>query len=676
MEHADQSLELRSINTIRTLAIDAVQKANSGHPGLPLGAAPMAYALWQRHLRHNPRNPHWPDRDRFVLSAGHGSMLLYCLLYLTGYDLTLDDLKAFRQWGSRTPGHPEMHLTPGVEATTGPLGQGTGNAIGMAIAERALAHRFNRPGHVIVDHRTYAIVSDGDMMEGVSGEASSLAGHLRLGKLIFLYDSNGVSLDGPTTLAFSREDVGARYAAYGWQVLHVDDGDTDVDAIDAAIREAESDMTRPSMIVVRTTIGYGSPHKHGTSEAHGSPLGVDEVKLTKQALGFDPEKSFFVPDDALAHFREAVARGAETEAAWTRRFEAYAKVEPELAAEFRRTLAGDLPEGWNRDLPTFGPTDAQATRQASGKALNALAKRVPEIIGGDADLSVSTSTALKDVGSFDGQTGAGRNLHFGVREHAMGAITNGIMYHRGLRPFAATFFTFSDYMRPAVRLAALNGLPVVFVWTHDSIGLGEDGPTHQPIEHLMSLRAMPNLAVVRPADANETVEAWRWALTQRTRPVALVLSRQKLPVFERGAGFGQARELMRGAYVLADAPGGTPDVILIATGSEVAVAVAARDELARSGVGARVVSMPCWEAFLEQDDAYRDDVLPPAVAARVSVEAGVTFGWERWIGAHGIAIGVDRYGASAPGEIVLREYGFTAAHVADAARESLARARG
>src|SRR5438309_849834 len=595
MEHADQSLELCSINSIRTLAIDAVQKANSGHPGLPLGAAPMAYALWQRHLRHNPCNPHWPDRDRFVLSAGHGSMLLYCLLYLTGYDLTLDDLKAFRQWGSRTPGHPEMHLTPGVEATTGPLGQGVGNAIGMAIAERALAHRFNRPGHVIVDHRTYAIVSDGDMMEGVASEASSLAGHLRLGKLIFLYDSNGVSLDGPTTLAFSREDVGARYAAYGWQVLHVDDGDTDVDAIDAAITEAENDTTRPSMIVVRTTIGYGSPHKHGTSEAHGSPLGVEEVKLTKQALGFDPEKSFFVPDDAMSHFREAVARGAEAETAWTRRFDAYAKAEPELAAEFRRTLAGDLPEGWDRELPRFDPADAQATRQAGGKALNALAKRVPEIVGGDADLSVSTSTALKDAGSFDGQTGAGRNLHFGVREHAMGAITNGIVYHRGLRPFAATFFTFSDYMRPAVRLAALNGLPVVFVWTHDSIGLGEDGPTHQPIEHLMSLRAMPNLAVVRPADANETVEAWRWALTQRTRPVALVLSRQKLPVFERGGGFGQARELMRGAYVLADAPGGTPDVILIATGSEVALAVTARDGLARSGVGARVVSMPCWE---------------------------------------------------------------------------------
>ncbi len=675
MERAVQSLEQRSINTIRTLAIDAVQKANSGHPGLPLGAAPMAYALWQRHLRHNPRNPHWPDRDRFVLSAGHGSMLLYCLLYLAGYDLTLDDLRAFRQWDSRTPGHPEFHLTQGVEATTGPLGQGAGNAVGMAIAERALAHRFNRPGHVIVDHRTYAIVSDGDMMEGVSAEASSLAGHLGLGKLIFLYDSNGVSLDGPTSLAFSREDVGERYAAYGWQVLHVDDGDTDVDAIDAAITQAEADTTRPSMIVVRTTIGYGSPHKQGTSEAHGSPLGVDEVRLTKQALGFDPERSFFVPDDALSHFREAVARGGDAETAWTRRFEAYAAAEPELAAEFRRVLAGDLPDGWDRDLPTFGVADAQATRQASGKALNVLAKQVPEILGGDADLSVSTSTALKDGGSFDGQTGAGRNIHFGVREHAMGAIANGIAYHRGLRPFAATFFTFSDYMRPAVRLAALNGLPVVYVWTHDSIGLGEDGPTHQPVEHLMSLRAMPNLAVVRPADANETVEAWRWALTQRTRPVALVLSRQKLPVFDR-ARLGQARELARGAYVLTDAAGGTPDVVLIATGSEVTLALAARDELVQGGVRARVVSMPCWEAFLEQDQSYRDAVLPPAVRARVSVEAGVTFGWQRWIGEYGIAIGVDRYGASAPGEVVLRELGFTAAHVVAAARDSIARGRG
>jgi transketolase len=674
MERATQSLEQLSINTIRTLAIDAVQKANSGHPGLPLGAAPMAYALWQRHLRHNPRNPHWPDRDRFVLSAGHGSMLLYCLLYLTGYDLGLDDLKAFRQWGSRTPGHPEVHLTPGVEATTGPLGQGAGNAVGMAIAERVLAYRFNRPGHTIVDHRTYAIVGDGDLMEGVSCEASSLAGHLQLGKLIFLYDSNGVSLDGPTSLAFSREDVGARYAAYGWQVLHVEHGDTDVAAIDSALGAAEADTTRPSIIVVRTTIGYGSPHKQGTSEAHGNPLGVEEVKLTKQALGFDPERSFAVPEAALAHFREAVDRGREAEQAWSRRFDAYAAAQPELAAAFRRALAGELPEGWDRDLPTFGANDAQATRQASGKALNALAKRVPEIIGGDADLSVSTSTALKDAGSFDAQTGAGRNLHFGVREHAMGAIANGIAYHHGLRPFVATFFCFSDYMRPSVRLAALNGLPVVFVWTHDSIALGEDGPTHQPVEHLMSLRAMPNLAVVRPADANETVRAWRWALTQRTRPVALVLGRQKLPILDR-TGLRADADVARGAYVLADVDGGAPDAILIATGSEVSLALAARAQLARDGIRARVVSMPCWEAFTEQDAAYRDAVLPSSVVARVSIEAGVTFGWERWIGERGIAIGVDRYGASAPGEVVLAELGFTPERVAGAARDLIQRLR-
>jgi transketolase len=674
MERAGQSLEQLSINTIRTLAIDAVQKANSGHPGLPLGAAPMAYALWQRHLRHNPRDPHWPDRDRFILSAGHGSMLLYCLLHLTGYDLTLEDLQAFRQWGSRTPGHPEVHLTPGVEATTGPLGQGAGNAVGFAIAERALANRFNRPGHTIVDHRTYALVSDGDLMEGVSAEASSLAGHLRLGKLIYLYDSNGISLDGPTSLAFSREDVGARYAAYGWQVLHVEDGDTDVAAIDAALAEAERDTTRPSIIIVRTTIGYGSPHKQGTSEAHGSPLGADEVKLTKQALGFDPERSFYVPEEALAHFREAVTRGRDAEEAWQRRFDAYAAAHPDLAAEFRRVLAGELPEGWDRDLPRFGPDDAQATRQASGKALNALAKRIPELIGGDADLSVSTSTAIKDGGSFDGQTGAGRNIHYGVREHAMGAIANGITYHQGLRTFVATFFAFSDYMRPPVRLAALNDLPVIFVWTHDSITLGEDGPTHQPVEHLMSLRAMPHLAVVRPADANETVDAWRWAMTQRARPVALVLSRQKLPVLDRSR-LGSDANLARGAYVLADAERGAPDAILIATGSEVSVAIAAREQLARDGIQARVVSMPCWEAFAEQDAAYRDTVLPPAVVARVSVEAGVTLGWERWIGDHGVAIGVDRFGASAPGEIVLKEFGLTPARVAQAARALVERLR-
>ena len=667
VDAGEKSIEQLSINTIRILAIDAVQRANSGHPGLPMGAAPMAYVLWQRHLRHNPKDPHWHNRDRFVLSAGHGSMLLYALLYLTGYDLSMDDLQSFRQWGSRTPGHPECRLTPGVEATTGPLGQGTANAVGMAIAERILAQRFNRPGHTIVDHRTYAIVSDGDLMEGISSEAGSLAGHLRLGKLIYLYDCNHISLDGPTSLTFSTEDVAARYRAYGWHVLEVTDGDTDTEAIEAAIVAAEAQVLRPSLIVVRTTIAYGSPHKHGTSEAHGSPLGVEEVALTKQALGWDPQRSFYVPETALAHFRSAVERGRQAQAQWEERFNAYARAYPELAEEWRRVMRGDLPEGWQTEIPTFAPTDAQATRQAGGKVLNAIAKRVPELLGGDADLSISTSTALKEAGSFDGQTGAGRNFHFGVREHTMGAIANGMAYHRGLRPFVATFFVFSDYMRPAVRLAALNELPVIFVWTHDSVALGEDGPTHQPIEHLMSLRAMPHLMVIRPCDANETAEAWRWAMQHRDGPVALVLTRQKLPVLDRTA-LAPAAGLARGAYVLADAAGGAPQAIVIATGSEVHVALAARTLLAAEGIGTRVVSMPCWETFAAQDEAYRESVLPAVVKARVSVEAGVTFGWHRWIGESGVAIGIDRYGASAPGEINLQKFGFTAENVAQAVR--------
>ena len=667
---ADDIAQL-AVNTIRTLAIDAVQKANSGHPGLPMGAAPMAYVLWQRHLRHNPRDPHWPDRDRFVLSAGHGSMLLYVLLHLTGYDLGLDDLKAFRQWGSRTPGHPEAFLTPGVEATTGPLGQGTANAVGMAIAERALAHRFNRPGHAIVDHRTYCLVGDGDLMEGISGEAASLAGHMKLGKLIYLYDCNHVSLDGPTSMAFT-EDVGARYAAYGWQVLRVERGDTDYDGIDRALKEAEADTTRPSMIVITTTIGYGAPKKQGTSEAHGSPLGPEEVAAAKRALGFDPEKFFEIPSEAAAHFRTAIERGAKQQAEWQERLQRYADAHPELAADWRRLQSGELPPDWDAGVPSFGEKDAQATRQAGGKVLNAIAARVPELIGGDADLSVSTSTALKDAGAFDGQTGAGRNIHYGVREHAMGAIANGIMYHGGFRTFTATFFCFSDYMRPAVRLAALTELPTIFVWTHDSIALGEDGPTHQPVEHLMSLRAMPHLLMVRPADANETAEAWKFALTQKKRPVGLVLSRQKLPVLDRQA----TTDLPRGAYVLADPKEGKPVAIVIATGAEVHVALAAHRLLAGEGVATRVVSMPCWEAFAEQTAEYRDGVLPPSVTARVSVEAGVTFGWERWIGERGIAIGIDRFGASAPGEITLERFGFTAEHVADAVRTLLGRRKG
>jgi transketolase len=667
MSAADASIEQVSINTIRTLAIDAVQKANSGHPGLPLGAAPMAYVLWQRHLRHNPKDPHWPNRDRFVLSAGHGSMLLYSLLHLTGYDLTMDDLKTFRQWESRTPGHPEMRMTAGVEATTGPLGQGTANAVGMAIAERMLAHRFNRPGHTIVDHRTYAIVSDGDFMEGISSEAGSLAGHLKLGKLIYLYDCNHVSLDGPTSLAFSTEDVATRYAAYGWQVLRVDKGDTDIDAIDAAIKAAEADTTRPSMIVIETTIGYGSPHKQGTSQAHGSPLGVEEVALTKKTLGWDPERFFYIPDNALAHFRLAVERGQRVQGEWQGRLDAYAQAYPDLAEEWRQGLRGELPKGWDADLPTWKAGEAVATRTAGGKALNAIAARVPWLIGGDADLSGSTDTSLKDAGSFDGQTGAGRNLHFGVREHAMGAIANGIVYHGGLRPFVATFFTFSDYMRGAVRLAALNELPVIFVWTHDSVGLGEDGPTHQPIEHLMSLRAMPQLHVMRPGDAAEAAEAWRWTMMHRDGPVAFVLTRQKLPVIDRSR-CAPASGVAQGAYVLADADGGAPQAIIIATGSEVSVAMAARELLARDGVRTRVVSMPCWETFEAQSPEYRASVLPPAVKARVSVEAGTTFGWHRWIGDAGIAIGIDRYGASAPGETNMEKFGFTADNVARAVR--------
>jgi transketolase len=669
---AIELLEQLSINTIRTLAMDAVQKADSGHPGLPMGAAPMAYVLWQRHLRHNPADPLWPDRDRFVLSAGHGSMLLYVLLHLTGYPISMDDLKSFRQWGSRTPGHPEVLPQRGIEATTGPLGQGTGNAVGMAIAERMLAHRFNRPGYTIVDHRTYALVSDGDLMEGVSGEAGSLAGNLKLGKLIYLYDCNHVSLDGPTSLAFSTEDVGARYAAYGWQVLHVDDGDTNTAAIHAALSQAEAETSRPSLVVINTTIGYGSPHKQGTSAAHGSPLGADEVKLTKEALGWDPGRFFYVPDQVLAHFRSAVERGARAQADWQRRFEAYAGEHGDLAAEWQGVMRGELPRGWDAELPSFAPGESLATRQAGGKAMNAIAHRVPALIGGDADLSVSTSTALKDAGSFDGQSGAGRNLHFGVREHAMGAIANGIAYHGGLRPFVATFFCFSDYMRPPVRLAALSELPVIYVWTHDSIAVGEDGPTHQPIEQLMSLRAMPNLAMIRPCDANETTEAWRWAMAHRQGPVAIVLTRQKLPVLDR-TGFGAAAGLARGAYVLADADGGTPQAIIIATGSEVHVALAARAHLAKDNVRARVVSMPCWEIFAQQSAEYQDAVLPPSITARVSVEAGVTFGWCRWIGARGVAIGLDRFGASAPGPVMMEKLGFTPERVAEAVRRLVRR---
>lgn len=656
------SLAELSINTIRTLSIDAIQKANSGHPGLPLGAAPMAYVLWQRHLRHDPKDPSWPNRDRFVLSPGHGSMLVYSLLHLAGYQLSLDDIASFRQWGSKCPGHPEVFLTKGVEATTGPLGQGAANVVGMAIAERALAHAYNRPGHTLVDHFTYGIISDGDVMEGVASEAASLAGHLGLGKLICLYDANDITLDGPADMAMS-EDVCARYRSYGWQVLRVEDGDTDLDAIDGAIQKAKAETGKPTLIYVHTTIGYGSPNKAGTSSAHGSPLGDKEVALTKEALGWTLEGTFQVPAEVAAHMGEPGAAGAEQHKAWQSVFVAYEKVHPELAASWKLAMAGELPEGWDADIPSFAVGEKIATRSAAGKVQNAIARQVPWLIGGDADLSGSTKTLIADGGSFEGTGGSGRNIHFGVREHAMGAICNGIDYHGGLRPYAATFFVFSDYMRPAVRVAALNGQPIIYCWTHDSIGLGEDGPTHQPVEQLMALRVMPNLSVVRPADANEAAAAWRYAMQRTSGPTALVLSRQDLEV---QPGTDKA-DVSFGAYILADCEG-TPSVILCATGSEVEIAMRARATLAAEGVAVRVVSMPCWEAFSEQPQSYRDAVLPPAVRARVAMEAGATLGWERWVGDAGEIIGIDRFGASAPAEILYEKYGLTSEKFVEAAR--------
>jgi transketolase len=665
-----KSLDELCVNTIRTLSIDCVQKANSGHPGLPMGAAPMAYVLWQRHLGHDPNAPEWPDRDRFVLSAGHGSALLYSLLFLYGYELSLEDLQAFRQWGSRTPGHPEFGETPGVEATTGPLGQGSANAVGMAMAERALAQHFNRPGHTIVDHTTYALVSDGDLMEGISAEAASLAGQLGLGKLIYLYDANEVSLDGPTSLCFDREDVLARYRAYGWQVLRVEDGDHNLDGIDAALSAARKDTRHPSLILVETTIGFGSPNKQGKSDAHGSPLGAKEVDLTKKRLGFDAGASFQLPDAALEHMRAAREVGARRHAEWKERHAAWASAHPDLAQEWGRRLRGELPGDFDSDLPRWDVGEKLATRVAGGKAEAALAGRVPELLAGDADLSCSTKTAIPGGGSFDGG-GNGRNIHYGVREHAMGAIANGMLYHGGVRPLVSTFLVFSDYMRTPVRLAALSRLPLICVWTHDSVAVGEDGPTHQPIEHVASLRAIPNLAVIRPADANETAHAWRCALASRETPVALILSRQDLPVLPESAMLA-ASGVERGAYVLADAAKGMPQVILLATGSEVHLALEARAVLEGEGIGARVVSMPCWEYFAQQDASYRDAVLPPECRARVSIEAGSTLGWERWTTDGGRVLGIDRFGASAPGEVNLERFGFTCAAVVAAARGLLA----
>jgi transketolase len=681
-------LDQLCINTIRFLAVDAIQKANSGHPGAPLGAAPMAYTLWDRFLKHNPHNPAWPDRDRFVLSAGHASMLLYALLHLTGYDLSLEDLQQFRQWGSRTPGHPEAHLTPGVEATTGPLGQGFANAVGMALAEAHLAACFNRPTHTVVNHFTYCLASDGDMMEGVSAEACSLAGHLGLGKLIVLYDDNRISLAGTTALAFT-EDVAQRFQACGWHIQRVEEGN-DVAALDTALRHAQAEALRPSLILVRTVIGYGAPNRQGTYHAHGAPLGPDEVRATKQNLGWPAEPAFLVPEEARAHLQEAMARGQQAEKDWRAAFAAYEREYPVQAAEFRRRMAGEFPVGWAETLPTFSPDPAGTpTRKASEAVLQNLADHLPELIGGSADLNPSTYTWLKGHGDFqmpwrsgEGQQGAvggewgyaGRNVHFGVREHAMGAIANGMALHGGLLPYTATFLTFSDYMRPPMRLAALSGLRVVYVFTHDSIALGEDGPTHQPIEQLMNLRAVPNLTVIRPTDANETTEAWRAALCNTAGPTVLVLTRQKVPVLDR-TRYAPAEELHRGGYVLWQSGEGLPEVILIGTGSEVAIALAAGEALAAEGPRVRVVALPSWKIFDRQPADYRERVLPAVVRARVAVEAGLRLGWEHYVGLDGAVVGMDGFGASAPEEELYAHFGITVEAVLAQARAVLENGR-
>ncbi|MGB8212103.1 MAG: transketolase [Anaerolineales bacterium] len=649
-------LQERAINTLRFLSADMVQQANSGHPGLPMGCAALAYTVWTRHLRYNPRNPAWPERDRFILSGGHGCALLYSLLHLTGYDLPLDELKRFRQWGSRTPGHPEYGLTAGVEVTTGPLGQGFSNGVGMAIAEAHLAAEFNQPGHTVVNHYVYAIITDGDLMEGITSEAASLAGHLRLGKLIYLYDDNRISIDGSTDIAFT-EDRAARFAAYEWQVLHVEDGN-DVEAIDAALQSAKKDP-RPSLIICRTHIGYGLPTRQDTSKAHGEPPGNEELDGAKDKLGWPKEPRFLIPADVLAHFRSAVERGREWETEWRTRLQAYQAFFPQKHAELERRLAGKLPEGWELALPVF-PADEKgmATRIASGKVLNALAARLPELLGGSADLAPSTKTWMDGLPAFEPATPEGRNFHFGVREHAMGAIVNGMAVHGGVIPFGATFLTFADYMREPIRLSALSHYPSIWVFTHDSIGVGEDGPTHQPVEQLASLRAIPNLLVLRPADANETAVAWKLAIERRNGPTLLALTRQNVPTLDR-ASFAPAEGLRRGAYVLADLGNGAPDLILVASGSEVDLIVEAGRQLAAQSIKVRLVSFPSWELFAAESQAYRESVLPERIKARLAVEAGVSMGWERWAGEKGAVLGINRFGASAPAETVYHELGMT-----------------
>jgi transketolase len=659
-----------AINAVRALAMDAVERAQSGHPGTPMALAPAAFALWTGFLKHNPRDPAWPDRDRFVLSCGHASMLQYAVLHLAGYELPLDQLKHFRQWGSRTPGHPERGHTAGVETTTGPLGQGLGNAVGMAIAERILASEFNQPGFDVIDHRVWAFVSDGDLMEGVGSEAASLAGHLRLDKLTLIYDDNHITIDGKTSLAFS-EDVGRRFEAYGWQVLPVSDGN-DLPAINAALQAARGDSTRPSLILLRTHIADPAPTKRDTPEAHGAPLGADEVKRTKEIMGWPTDPAFYVPDEAYEPWRPAAEAGARAQVDWEARFARYEATHPALAPELRRRLAGELPKNWEQALPVIGADKGQlATRQASAQTLGALVASLPELVGGSADLAGSTGTALKQVGTL-GPTSTGRQIHWGVREHAMAAALNGIAAHGGLRPFGSTFLVFTDYMKPSIRLAAIMGLPVIYVGTHDSIGVGEDGPTHQPIEHLAMLRSIPGMLVLRPADATETVEAWRVAIEHRSGPVALVLTRQKLPVLDR-AGLAPAAGVQRGGYVLWDPPGG-PEAILLATGSEVHVALAAARQLSDEGVRARVVSLPSWELFEAQPREYRESVLPPTIRARVGIEAASPFGWLRYTTDDGEMLALDHFGASAPAERLFSEFHFTPDHAAAAVRRVLGRA--
>ncbi|RDU38661.1 transketolase [Neobacillus piezotolerans] len=658
-----------SVTSIRTLSIDAIEKANSGHPGMPMGAAPMAYTLWTRFMNHNPKNPNWFNRDRFVLSAGHGSMLLYSLLHLSGYNVTMDDIKQFRQWGSKTPGHPEYGHTEGVEATTGPLGQGIAMAVGMAMAERHLAATYNKDNYELVNHFTYSICGDGDLMEGVSAEAASLAGHLKLGRLVVLYDSNDISLDGELHQSFS-ESVKDRFLAYGWQYIRVEDGN-DLNEVAKALEEARSDLDRPTMIEVKTIIGYGSPNLSGKSDVHGAPLGMDELKLTKEAYKWTFEEDFHVPDEVYSHFRNMIEEnGEKKEAEWNSQFEKYKKDYPELGSQLEQALKGELPEGWDKDLPVYSEGKSLASRASSGEAINAIAKNLPTFFGGSADLAGSNKTLIKNAGDFLPNSYEGRNIWFGVREFAMGAALNGMALHGGLKVFAGTFFVFSDYLRPAIRLAALMGLPVTYVFTHDSIAVGEDGPTHEPVEQLAALRAMPNLSVVRPADGNETTAAWKLAIESRDIPTALVLTRQNLPTI-KGTDENAYEGVKKGAYVVSPSSKETPDALLLASGSEVGLAVKAQEELAKEGIEVSVVSMPSWDRFEKQSKEYKESVIPKSVKKRLGIEMGASLGWHRYTGDEGEVLAIDTFGASAPGELVMKEYGFSVENVVSKVKDLL-----